>query len=604
MKIKPIVIIMLIFSISVTSCDVAKNINGVKDDEVLKKSKIMEGKSIENNPEDIITGELGKIKRLYIADNKILFDNIGLKDVSDLVECMKKEDGKWINCDWKQALHIGMTEVEIIEKDGAISKIKIHKEPDYSYIRVALSKDVNQSGDDNINFQNLSLSSKDGFFIDSPEGMKYIEDESINVSCENGMIYLDAMGEKASYKEEVRISPRLLYITIPGLTRGGSDSVIPKYYGLIEICNVSSNMFNVINEVPIENYIKGVVPSEIGYNSHEEALKVQSILSRTFAYREYASNKYSSKGYWVEDSIRSQVYNNKSYNDNVEKAVEDTKGLVIKNTLDELEFVYFYSTSSGFSSTPPQVWYRGGELIEDASMPCQSFLYDEGGTNKIELTDLNEERLAAIYKNLKLNSHDSKAPFFRWKVSFNKDELKNTIESNLAYLHDRSPDLVLYKNSEGQWEVRNDVDYSIGEILDIKVEKRGNGGNIIELSIKGKEDEVKVIGEYYIRNLLRPSKAYTKGEDVYLYMAKGGASDYMEDLTRVNYSLLPSTFITFDIEREDDVLDSITIYGGGNGHGAGISQNGIKFLAEAGQKYEDIINTYITNVKIENIMND
>lgn len=593
--------IMLILSTSITSCGVKTALDNLKGEVIQVNSNNNETKETIRSENDIIKGELGKVKRLFIAQDEILFQNLGLKNISNTVECIKKVGDEWVDADWKKDLHIGMSDVEIIEDEQSVVLIKIHEDPDYSYIRVALTQDVNRTGDDNVNFTNLTIRSQDGFLIQSSEGDGYIESESLDITSSDGMVTLNTGQEKYTYKDEVRISPRLLYVTIPSLIRGGSDSLIPKYYGLIEICNLSGEIFNVINELPIESYIKSVVPSEIGANSNEEALKVQSILSRTFAYREYISNKYSAKGYWVEDSVASQVYNNKAYNDNVEKAVEDTKGLVVKNSSDELQFVYFYSTSSGFASTPTQVWYRGGELTEDESMPCQSFLYDESGNNKIDLNNLNEEKLASIYKDLKLKSPDGVSPFFRWKVSFNKDELRNTIESNLAYLHDKNPDLILIKDSNNQWIQAEETISSIGNIEEIRVEKRGTGGNIIELSIKGEEREVLVIGEYYIRNILRPTKTYTKGDDVILYMATSGAEDYMSNLTRVNYSLLPSTFFTFDLTKEDDLVSNIVIYGGGNGHGAGISQNGMRALADAGEKYDTIINTYMSNVKIEHI---
>ncbi len=603
MKRKIACIFLLFFSFLISSCSIKAALDNIKGEMVQVNSKeaYKEEKQVVQSEDDIIKGEVGRVKRLYIAEDKILFQDLGLKSVSNSVKSMKKEGDKWIDCNWKRDLHIGMTDVEIMETDGIVTLIKLHKSPDYSYIRVALTQDVNKTNDDNINFSNLTLNSKNGFLIESSEGSSFIDNESLDVSANDNMVNLNSGGENYTYKDEVRISPRLLYITIPSINRGGSDSIIPKYYGLIEICNLSNDMFNVINELPLENYIKAVVPSEIGANSNEEALKVQSTLSRTFACREYISNKYSAEGYWVEDSVSSQVYNNKAYNDKVEQAVESTKGLVVKDSAGDLEFVYFYSTSSGFGSTPTQVWYRGGDLTEDVSMPCQSFLYDESGKDKIELDSLNEERLSSIYKDLKLKSPDGISPFFRWRVSFNKDELRNTIESNLAYLHDKSPDLVLLKDNSGNFVKTDGVISSLGDITDMKVEKRGTGGNVIELSIKGTENEVLVIGEYYIRNILRPAKTYTKGDDVMLYMATSGADDYMSNLTRVNYSLLPSTFFTFDMERDNNLINNITIYGGGNGHGAGISQNGMRALAEAGEKYDEIINTYMTNIKIEEI---
>ena len=65
---------------------------------------------------------------------------------------------------------------------------------------------------------------------------------------------------------------------------------------------------------------------------------------------------------------------------------------------------------------------------------------------------------------------------------------------------------------------------------------------------------------------------------------------YRQDGTGVDdLSLLPSAFFFIDKNEEGGSLTSISIYGGGYGHGVGMSQNGVKSLSDAGKKYEEII---------------
>jgi stage II sporulation protein D len=112
---------------------------------------------------------------------------------------------------------------------------------------------------------------------------------------------------------------------------------------------------------------------------------------------------------------------------------------------------------------------------------------------------------------------------------------------------------------------------------------RGVGGIIFELIIKGTEKTIKVQTEYNIRVLLSPSK-----DTVYRQDEKG-----VDDL-----SLLPSAFFFIDQNMEDGKLVNVTLTGGGYGHGVGMSQNGVKSLSDAGNKYEDIIRYFYKGTDI------
>jgi stage II sporulation protein D len=57
--------------------------------------------------------------------------------------------------------------------------------------------------------------------------------------------------------------------------------------------------------------------------------------------------------------------------------------------------------------------------------------------------------------------------------------------------------------------------------------------------------------------------------------------------------MLPSAF--FIMDKTDK---SITFHGGGYGHGVGMSQNGVKAMADSGKDYEEILKHYYTGVDI------
>ena len=63
-------------------------------------------------------------------------------------------------------------------------------------------------------------------------------------------------------------------------------------------------------ELDLEEYLLGVVPSEIYESSHIEALKAQAVCARSYAYKQIEENACREYGAHVDDSTTYQVYNN------------------------------------------------------------------------------------------------------------------------------------------------------------------------------------------------------------------------------------------------------------------------------------------------------
>lgn len=83
----------------------------------------------------------------------------------------------------------------------------------------------------------------------------------------------------------------------------------------------------VIEKMNIEEYLRGVVPSEIGREAPFEAMKAQAIASRTFALRHIITDK--SKEYDVVDTVSNQVYNPDKICDQADEAIKATEGIVM-----------------------------------------------------------------------------------------------------------------------------------------------------------------------------------------------------------------------------------------------------------------------------------
>src|SRR5437899_6268566 len=84
-------------------------------------------------------------------------------------------------------------------------------------------------------------------------------------------------------------------LTINGLTVGGRVIVKRQNGKLL-----------AINEVPLEDYVKGVVPSEMSAAWHPEALKVQAIATRTYGL--YQIRRNGNKDFDVAATVKDQVY--------------------------------------------------------------------------------------------------------------------------------------------------------------------------------------------------------------------------------------------------------------------------------------------------------
>lgn len=133
-------------------------------------------------------------------------------------------------------------------------------------------------------------------------------------------------------------------ITIRTLDSNSYICVKQKWYkGTIHIINNNGNM-TVINDVGIEDYVRGVTPAEMPSSWNMEALKAQAIAVRSYAIANLG--KHASQGFDLLDSTMDQVYNGVlAETSATNKAVDETKGLVL--TYNNKIISTMYSASAG-----------------------------------------------------------------------------------------------------------------------------------------------------------------------------------------------------------------------------------------------------------------
>ena len=124
----------------------------------------------------------------------------------------------------------------------------------------------------------------------------------------------------------------------------------------------------VINEIEIEDYLKGVLPREVHPNWSPEALKAQAVAARTFALFEaiYHRNEL----YVLSDDVSSQVYGGKtSEAPSTDAAIEATRGEVLTYH-GKIFPAFFHSTCGGMTTRPEWMWnVRPHPSLREVSCP-------------------------------------------------------------------------------------------------------------------------------------------------------------------------------------------------------------------------------------------
>lgn len=130
--------------------------------------------------------------------------------------------------------------------------------------------------------------------------------------------------------------------------------------------------FRTVTTLDLEDYLKCVVPSEMGGDWPIEALKVQAITARSYVLYAMLRPRHSIEGADVCDSPRHcQVFNVDNRHENADKAVLDTTGLILAYRGQVVDAVYS-ACCGGYTHNNEQVWKRGEPLpyLRGVECPC------------------------------------------------------------------------------------------------------------------------------------------------------------------------------------------------------------------------------------------
>lgn len=327
-----------------------------------------------------------------------------------------------------------------------------------------------------------------------------------------------------------------------------------KYRGSF-IATTASSVVTFTNSLDIEDYLKGVVPSEMVSSWHMEALKAQAVSARSFAILKgvLANNTTSQvyKGYSAETTRTSQ-------------AVDETKGLIVKSGSKIVE-TFFFSTSGGRTANIQDVW-------NTVSQPYY-----------VSVDDTIEQ--------------NAKSPYSNWSVPYSAAKIVQNAGFN------PSKELLLDiqavptgANGEiGKIFVTTTAgSYSLGErsraneLTIRQFFKLDNGWNLYSnwFTLTPK----KVSATYQVQtatgvstlNGLSTTTVKTAASDVKL----SGLQTSVQ--TATEQQLIPT----------QSYISEVQLTGKGFGHRIGMSQYGAKARADAGWKYDAIIKHYFPGTTI------
>lgn len=482
-------------------------------------------------------------KVLSVNDTYVTLENLGKYEFADGMKIYKVFDGLSEGSIADVAL--GYEFVDFVVEDGRICACLIVANEGMEYIRVLIKTT--------------------DFASNYHKGVSVVCDSECKI-YKNGEEYKQcSASEEISFKEDdlktddiIKIVPDVLSgkIAVKSIERNQGT---PSYGGVMELHKTEDGLV-LINEVLLEEYLYTVVPSEMPSYYHEQALMAQAVCARTYAYTKMQNAGLKALGAHLDDSTSFQVYNNIDAQVSTTNAVRQTVGQIVTSDGVPFETMY-YSTSCGLGS-------NGLKLNK---------------TDKTKADMTSNTAFSGYIINSNESDYEVNEAFYRW----NYETILNTelLEKRIEECYNKNKNNVLYLDETSQFSTEEEFE-SIGEIQEIFVAERSNGGRAEKVVVGGSKNTVMICGEYHIRYALL-------NEDKMIYKQDG---------TSVNMSaLLPSAFIEIEAGQKDGSVIGYSIVGGGYGHGNGMSQNGAGNMATNGYTYTDILTLFYENCVVEQI---
>jgi stage II sporulation protein D len=382
---------------------------------------------------------------------------------------------------------------------------------------------------------------------------------SVRNAFRNQMIAAGLSGTDSFWKIVTVAGNTLYAVTSGGTTKQNtnpvtitsSDGIVTingaHYRGLGEARVNSTATLAGINELPMEQYLYGVVPRELGPIAYPEmeAQKAQAIVARTYAIS--GLGKRASDGYDLTATTSDQVYG--GYDSEYalsNQAVDETRGRVVTYQGRLISTLYF-STSGGhtadneeaFNSTAA-AYLRG---VPDAE---RGNAFEHVPSLAVFMSHANPQSLRATKEG---DFESDWSRYHRWTFEWTAAEISSVVSAFAGM--------------------------PVGRVLEINALERGPSGRVLTL------EYVTEAGRFYAyKDAIRASLKYIN--------ASGTPTNLLSTL----FYIEPVT------NRKTKEVTGFAAYGGGFGHGVGMSQTGAVGMAQKGHSVDEILHHYYQGVEL------
>ena len=319
------------------------------------------------------------------------------------------------------------------------------------------------------------------------------------------------------------------------------------YRGKAEARANSSGSLAGINELPLEQYLYGVVPRELGPTVYPllEAQKAQAVAARTYAIANIG--RRGSDGYDLRATTDDQVYGGYAAEYALSnRAVDETAGLVATYGGKPIDALYS-STSGGHTadneesfSSAAVPYLRG---VPDAE---RGEAFEHVPSLSVFMSHANPISLRAQREG---DAESDWSRYHRWTFDWTLSELSAILSTSAGV--------------------------PVGSVQSIDVLSRGPSGRVLSIAF------VTDAGTFTVE--------------------KGAIRSFLKYLDAAGRpTSLPSTLFYVEpiVDRASKVVTGYRVYGGGFGHGVGLSQTGAVGLAQHGHDFQEILAHYYQGIAL------
>ncbi|MDX2229228.1 MAG: SpoIID/LytB domain-containing protein [Leptolyngbyaceae cyanobacterium bins.349] len=321
---------------------------------------------------------------------------------------------------------------------------------------------------------------------------------------------------------------------------GDSDRTTRLYPGSLRLQPNAYGNYTLVNQVPLEAYLRGVVPHEIGTFAGQPVLEVQAILARTYALRNL--RRFAIDNYQLCADTQCQVYFGLGdAHPKTDRAIAATRGKVLTYQNELVDAVYSANTG-GVTAEFDDVWH--GPNRPYLTTKVDSVVNSWNLTQK-PLT--NEQNFRQFLKQ-KQGFNEAKEKWFRWRYDSTIAELNQDLREYLKKM--RSP-LVNFQT-----------------IQRLQVVERAPSGRVQKLLVTTDQGTVQLEKDNILIAFYAPASLLFKVDPLY---------NAQKQITGYAFS------------------------GGGLGHGVGLSQTGSYHLGALGWTSDRILSFYYPGTQLQPI---